>query len=150
KGLTVRTYGMGRRRGVDDVRSLPYEQVRAEPGQLRPRDTERAARFIEEFERMDRDGTVPNFMFVSLGENHTNGTTPGSYTPKAMVASNDLAVGRIVETISTSKLWPEFAIFIIEDDAQNGPDHVDSHRTAGLVISPYVKRKFVDSTMYST
>jgi hypothetical protein len=99
---------------------------------------------------MDRDGTVPNFMFMSLGENHTNGTAPGTYAPKAMVASNDLAVGRIVETITKSKVWPEFAIFIIEDDAQNGPDHVDSHRTDGLVISPYVKRKVVDSTMYST
>ena len=99
---------------------------------------------------MDRDGTVPNFMFMSLGENHTSGTAPGSYTPKAMVASNDLAVGRIVETITKSRVWPTFAIFIIEDDAQNGPDHVDSHRTAGLVISPYVKRGVVDSTMYST
>ena len=149
-GLSARTYGMGTRRGVGDVRSLPYEQVQPEPGQPRPRDTERAARFIEEFEQMDRDGAVPNLMFMSLGENHTNGTVPGSYTPKAMVASNDLAVGRIVEAITKSKVWPEFAIFIIEDDAQNGPDHVDSHRTAGLAISPYVKRKVVDSTMYST
>jgi DNA-binding beta-propeller fold protein YncE len=149
-GLSVRTYGMGSRRGVADVRSVRYDLTPIEPGQPRPRDTDRAARFIEEFEQMDRDGTVPNFMFMSLGENHTNGTTPGSYTPKAMVASNDLAVGRIVETITKSKVWPEFAIFIIEDDAQNGPDHVDSHRTDGLVISPYVKRKMVDSTMYST
>jgi hypothetical protein len=66
------------------------------------------------------------------------------------VASNDVAVGKIVEAITKSKVWGKFAIFIIEDDAQNGPDHVDSHRTAGLVISPYVKRKHVDSTMYST
>jgi hypothetical protein len=66
------------------------------------------------------------------------------------VASNDVAVGKIVEAITRSKVWPAFAIFIIEDDAQNGPDHVDSHRTAGLVISPYVKRKVVDSNMYST
>ena len=99
---------------------------------------------------MDRDGTVPNFMFMSLGENHTSGTTPGAYTPKAQVASNDVAVGKIVEAITKSKVWGAFAIFIIEDDAQNGPDHVDSHRTAGLVISPYVKRKVVDSSMYST
>jgi hypothetical protein len=87
---------------------------------------------------------------MSLGENHTSGTAPGAYTPKASVASNDVAVGKIVEAISHSKAWSKFAIFIIEDDAQNGPDHVDSHRTAGLVISPYVKRKQVDSTMYST
>ena len=99
---------------------------------------------------MDRAGSVPNFMFMSLGENHTQGTTPGAFTPKAQVASNDVAVGKIVEAITKSKVWPAFAIFIIEDDAQNGPDHVDSHRTAGLVISPYVKRGVVDSDMYST
>jgi hypothetical protein len=99
---------------------------------------------------MDRAGTVPNVMFMSLGENHTSGTTPGAYTPKAQVASNDVAVGKIVEAITKSRAWPTFAIFIIEDDAQNGPDHVDSHRTAGLVISPYVKRGVVDSEMYST
>jgi hypothetical protein len=110
----------------------------------------RADRFVEEFQEMDRNGTVPNFMFMALGENHTSGTTPGAYTPKAQVASNDVAVGKIVEAITKSRVWPEFAIFIIEDDAQNGPDHVDSHRTAGLVISPYVKRGVVDSEMYST
>jgi DNA-binding beta-propeller fold protein YncE len=67
-----------------------------------------------------------------------------------MVASNDVAVGMIVEAISKSNAWSKFAIFIIEDDAQNGSDHVDSHRTVGLVLSPYVKRKHVDSSMYST
>ena len=67
-----------------------------------------------------------------------------------MVGSNDQAIGKIVEGISHSTLWKEFAIFIIEDDAQNGPDHVDSHRTMGLVISPYIKRGAVDSTLYST
>jgi hypothetical protein len=150
KGLKARTYGMGTRRGVANIRSLAYDQTPPDPGQPRARDTERVKRFIEEFEQMDRDGTVPSLMFMSLGENHTNGTAPGSYTPKAMVASNDLAVGRIVEAVTKSKVWPQFAIFIIEDDAQNGPDHVDSHRTDGLVISPFVKRKVVDSTMYST
>src|SRR5262249_51652656 len=66
------------------------------------------------------------------------------------VASNDLAIGKIVETVTKSKAWSKFAIFIIEDDAQNGPDHIDSHRTVGLVISPYIRRGTVDSTMYST
>ena len=67
-----------------------------------------------------------------------------------MVASNDLAVGQLVDRVTHSKYWPKTAIFIIEDDAQDGPDHVDARRTAGLVISPYVKRGIVDSTMYST
>jgi YVTN family beta-propeller protein len=150
-GLKVKTFGMGNRRGVAAVRSTRFDQ--RPPGPQPPprvRDFERADRFVEEFQEMDRDGTVPNFMFMSLGENHTQGTTPGAFTPKAQVASNDVAVGKIVEAITKSKVWSSFAIFIIEDDAQNGPDHVDSHRTAGLVISPYVKRKVVDSSMYST
>jgi YVTN family beta-propeller protein len=158
-GLTVMTFGMGNRRGVADVRSTRFEQQIVDPmveqrpaGSEAPRlrDYMRADRFVEEFEEMDRNGTVPNFMFMSLGENHTQGTTPGAFTPKAQVASNDVAVGKIVQAVTKSKVWPQFAIFIIEDDAQNGPDHVDSHRTAGLVISPYVKRGAVDSEMYST
>jgi DNA-binding beta-propeller fold protein YncE len=159
KGLKVKTFGMGNRRGVAEIRSTRFEQRPSDPQverrpadlqSLRTRDYERADRFVEEFQEMDRDGTVPNFMFMSLGENHTSGTTPGAYTPKAQVASNDVAVGKIVEAISKSKVWGSFAIFIIEDDAQNGPDHVDSHRTVGLVVSPYVKRNVVDSSMYST
>jgi len=158
-GLKAMTFGMGNRRGVAEVRSTRFEQQVQDPmmeqrpaGSEAPRvrDYMRAERFVEEFEEMDRNGTVPNLMFMSLGENHTQGTTPGAFTPKAQVASNDVAVGKIVESITKSRAWPEFAIFIIEDDAQNGPDHVDSHRTAGLVISPYVKRGVVDSEMYST
>src|SRR5437660_3951 len=71
-------------------------------------------------------------------------------TTTAYVAANDLALGQIVEAISHSKFWPQTAIFIVEDDAQNGPDHVDAHRTIAFVISPYAKRRVVDSTMYST
>ena len=87
---------------------------------------------------------------MSLGEDHTTGTTPNTYTPQACVASNDLALGRLVEAVSKGKYWKETAIFVIEDDAQNGPDHVDAHRTVGLVISPYTKRNYLDSTQYST
>jgi YVTN family beta-propeller protein len=149
-GLTAKTFGMGNRRGVAEIRSTRFDQRPSDPQLTRARDYERAERFVEEFQEMDREGTVPSLMFMSLGENHTNGTTPGAYTPKAQVASNDVAVGKIVEAITKSRAWSTFAIFIIEDDAQNGPDHVDSHRTAGLVISPYVKRNVVDSTMYAT
>jgi hypothetical protein len=67
-----------------------------------------------------------------------------------MVAENDLAIGRLVEAISKSKYWNETAIFILEDDAQNGPDHVDAHRSVALVVSPFTKRKVVDSTLYTT
>src|SRR4029077_3422232 len=95
-------------------------------------------------------GALPRFIVMSLGEDHTTGTRPGSFTPQACVASNDLALGLVVEGVSKSKYWPQTAIFVIEDDAQNGPDHVDAHRTVGLVISPYTKRKYLDSAQYST
>lgn len=114
------------------------------------RDTDRVETFLEEFREYDKNGNLPNFIVMSLGEDHTEGTKVGSPTPQACVASNDLALGRMVEAISLSKLWPKIAIFVIEDDAQNGPDHVDAHRTIGLVISPYVRRKHLDSTQYST
>jgi YVTN family beta-propeller protein len=119
------------------------------PGQT-VRDTDRVETFLKEFREYERNGGLPRFMVMSLGEDHTSGTTPGAFTPQACVASNDLALGRLVEAVSHSKFWPEIAIFVIEDDAQNGPDHVDSHRTVGLVISPYVKRKELDSTQYQT
>jgi hypothetical protein len=89
-------------------------------------------------------------MIMSLGEDHTSGTKPGTHTPDASVASNDIGLARIVAAASRSRFWKEMAIFVIEDDAQNGPDHVDAHRTVGLVISPWAKRGAVDSTLYTT
>lgn len=164
KGLTYRSYGEYAARVSDGTTFDNSPNAPGLAGHVAPhykrmgaRDTANAAEFIREFdeyeknyESKDPNKRLPNFMVMALSENHTNGTRPGSYTPVAMVASNDLAVGLIVERISHSKYWPETAIFIIEDDAQDGPDHVDAHRTAGLVISPYVKREKVDSTMYST
>lgn len=114
------------------------------------RDYELVDIFIREFKEMERSGTVPSFMVMALSEDHTRGTRPGACTPKACVASNDLGLGKIVETISNSSLWKDFAIFVIEDDAQNGPDHVDAHRTVGLVISPYSRNRGLDHTHYTT
>jgi YVTN family beta-propeller protein len=113
------------------------------------RDPEKAAGWIKDLHDSEATGNLPSFMIMSLGENHTKGTTPGAFTPQSCVASNDQAVGQIVDALSHSKFWNDTAIFIIEDDAQNGPDHVDAHRTAGLVISPYVRRGVVDSTHYT-
>jgi YVTN family beta-propeller protein len=126
--------------------SLEWAKVKSKGG----RDTEKAAVFIKELEAAEKTGEWPNFMVMSLGEDHTHGLTPGTFTPIAEVASNDQALGNIVQAVSRSKFWKETAIFVIEDDAQNGPDHVDAHRTVGLVISPWVKRGIVDSTMYTT
>ena len=122
----------------------------SKPGGKKFRDPENVAIFLEEFARFEAEGTLPDLMILSLGEDHTEGTRTNAFTPAACVASNDLALGRLVDAVSHGKSWPETAIFVIEDDAQNGPDHVDAHRTVGLVISPYTKRNHLDSTQYQT
>jgi DNA-binding beta-propeller fold protein YncE len=99
--------------------------------------------------------TMPNYITMRLGDDHTGGTVPGGPSPKSSVADNDLAIGRAVEAISHSPFWDDTAIFILEDDAQNGGDHVDAHRSLALVISKYAPRTaeggpFVDSRFYST
>ena len=99
--------------------------------------------------------TMPEFVMLRFPNDHTAGTTPGGPTPKSSVADNDLAIGRAVEAISNSPFWEDTAFFILEDDAQNGADHVDAHRSLALVISKYSPRKadgtpFVDSRFYST
>jgi len=114
------------------------------------RDVGRANVFIDELHAAEATGDWPNFMVMSLPEDHTQGLSPGGWAPTANAGENDLALGMIVDAVSHSKFWSQTAIFVIEDDAQNGPDHVDAHRTVGLVISPYVKQGVVDSTMYST
>ena len=107
--------------------------------------------FLKEFHGFVKTRQMPRLTIVRLGNDHTAGTKKGERTPRAMVAENDVALGRLVEAISHSPFWKETAIFVIEDDAQNGSDHVDAHRTVGLVISPFTRRGgFVDSTMYST
>ena len=95
-------------------------------------------------------GAMPTVQFMRLPSDHTQGTVPGKPTPKAMVADNDLALGRLVQMVSHSEFWKDTAIFVVEDDAQDGPDHVDAHRTVALVISPYTQTGKVDSTFYST
>lgn len=113
-------------------------------------DVRRAERFIAELKQFEEQGELPRFIILRLPNDHTAGTRRGAPTPRAMVADNDLALGMVVDALSHSRFWKEMAIFVVEDDAQNGPDHVDAHRTVALVISPYVKRRFVDSSLYST
>ncbi len=113
-------------------------------------DQKRADRFISELKRMEGEGDMPRLQIVRLPNDHTHGSTRNWPSPAAYVADNDLALGRIVEAVSQSKFWPQTAIFVVEDDAQNGPDHVDAHRTTAYVFSPYTKHGVVDSTMYST
>lgn len=94
--------------------------------------------------------TFPTVELVRLPNDHTAGTRVGAPTPKAYVADNDYALGLLVQTVSHSPFWKNTAIFVVEDDAQDGPDHVDAHRTEALVISPYTQTGRVDSTFYST
>ena len=119
-------------------------------GKGRERDKDLVDVMLAEYNDFIKNGNMPRFILMSLGEDHTDGTTPGAFTPQACVASNDLAIGKLVDAVSHGPLWKETAIFMIEDDAQNGPDHVDAHRTVCLVASPYTKRNAVDSTQYST
>ncbi len=113
-------------------------------------DVKRAERFVSELHRFEAEGQMPRLQIVRLPQDHTSGTTPGKWTPTACMADNDLALGKLVEAVSKSKFWPSTAIFVVEDDAQNGPDHVDAHRTVALAISPFSRKTGVDSTMYST
>ncbi len=113
-------------------------------------DNRRIDAWLEEFRRYEKDGQLPALSIIRLGGDHTSGTKAGFPTPRAMIAENDLALGRLVEAISHSRYWKESAIFVLEDDAQNGPDHVDAHRSVALVVSPYARRRAVDSTLYST
>ncbi|TWU38280.1 alkaline phosphatase family protein [Novipirellula artificiosorum] len=112
-------------------------------------DIHRADQFIRELKEFETTGDLPNFMIMLLPNDHTSGTRPNSPTPAACVADNDLALGRVVEAVSNSKFWPETCIFVVQDDPQNGFDHIDGHRTVAMVISPYTKRKAVDSTNYN-
>jgi hypothetical protein len=93
---------------------------------------------------------VPNLMTVRLGTDHTVGAKANSPTPRCMVADNDYAVGELVEAVSHSPIWNSCAIFVIEDDAQNGPDHVDAHRSTCYVISPWIKAHHVDHSFQNT
>jgi YVTN family beta-propeller protein len=112
-------------------------------------DVHRAAQFINELQAAEKTGKWQNFHIMLLPNDHTSGTRPGLQTVEAAVADNDVALGRIVEAISHSKFWPETCIFVVEDDPQAGWDHIDGHRTIAQVISPYTRRKFVDSTNYN-
>ena len=120
----------------------------------------RVDEFLNEFVGFVRAKTsgkgteLPNYILLRLPNDHTAGTRPGSPTPSASVADNDLALGRVVDAVSHSPYWDDTAILVVEDDAQNGPDHVDAHRTVALIVSKYspgsAQKPFVDSTFFTT
>jgi YVTN family beta-propeller protein len=112
-------------------------------------DVYRAQLFVEELKAFEKNNAMPNLVYVFLPADHSVGATPGFPTPRAMLADNDLALGRIVEAVSKSKFWKETCILVVEDDPQFGFDHVDGHRSVLQVISPYTKRGHVDSINYN-
>ncbi len=118
------------------------------PAGAPPKTESRFDCFKERFTRELQDGKVPAFNYLTLTDDHTLGSRPGERTPRAMLASNDYAVGQIVDLISKSSVWSSSAIFVIEDDSQDGADHVDAHRIPAAVISPYAKRGARVSTRY--
>ncbi len=158
KGLTYRSYG-------EFIENAPTPSqpattpVKTLDGHFDPMfrgfdmdypDAQRADRFLEELAGFEKAGAMPRLVILKLPNDHTSGTSPGKWTVTACVGDNDLALGRVVEGLSHSRFWRQMAIFVVEDDAQNGSDHVDAHRTVALAISPYIKRHSVDSTLYST
>jgi DNA-binding beta-propeller fold protein YncE len=160
-GLTVRNYGEfvenKKQAGadgiqIDHVRDPSLQEItnmRYRSFDLDYPDVERAKVFLEDVKQFESSGEMPRLMIVRLGNDHTNGTTAGKLTPRALFADNDYALGMIVEGVSKSRFWGSTAIFSIEDDAQNGPDHVDSHRSVMLAISPFTHRGVIDSSMYN-
>lgn len=157
-GITYRDYGEW---GIHDTKDKNKDVVylaglknhfdpyyRDEIGDVT--DQERVDEWQKEFRGFEADGNLPSLSIIHLPNDHTCGTRPGYPTPRAMVADNDLALGRIVETISHSRFWPHSVIFVMEDDAQDGPDHVDAHRSVLLTISPFTRRHVVEHQHFQT
>ncbi len=113
-------------------------------------DVDRARVILDDVKEWEAAGEMPRLLIIRLGNDHTSGTSPGRIAPRSAVADNDFALGMLVEGFSKSRFWPQMAIFVLEDDAQNGPDHVDSHRAPAFVLSPYTRTGAIDSTMYNT
>jgi YVTN family beta-propeller protein len=153
KGVSYRTYGVFADDKKGNIPVLDKDHVCSYfTGYYnqKVKDTTRVSQWKRDFDSLVVAKAVPAFNSIRLGSDHTQGMAVGRPTPFACVADNDLAVGLFVEHLSKSPIWKESAVFIVEDDAQNGPDHVDAHRSNALVISPFTKRKSVDHTMYST
>lgn len=150
-GISYRTYG----EFADDFKA----NIPALEGHFCPyftswdtevRDTMRFSQWRREFDSLVLVNALPQLNTLRFINDHTEGLRQGKGTPYAQVADNDLAVGLFVEYLSKSPVWKESAVFILEDDAQNGADHVDAHRSIAFVAGPHVKRGFVDHTLYTT
>ena len=144
-GKTVRNYGLPADAGLAEHTDADY------PGfDLRISSAARVDQFLSDYLPRAAAGQAPSLALVHLPNDHTAGRAPGALTPKAMIAEHDLALGRLVEELSKASMWEKTAVVIVSDDAQDGADHVDSHRSVLLVASPWVRRGVVDSTFYTS
>jgi YVTN family beta-propeller protein len=133
-----------------DIPSLDRELIREYPGWTEEvPDVMKAGDILAHLADWEAQHAMPNLVMVILPNDHTQGTSAGWCTPRACVADNDLGLGKIVQGLTHSTFWKDMAILVVEDDAQNGVDHIDGHRTVALAISPYAHRGTVDSTFYS-
>lgn len=150
-GISYRTYGEFTDGKTASIPSLVDHFCLGYAGfDMTVKDTARFNVWKNDFDKLLAENKVPRFSTLRFSNDHTSGQRKGSISPTAAVADNDLAVGLFIDYLSHSPIWKESAVFILEDDAQNGPDHVDAHRSPVLVVSPYTKRNQVISTMYST
>lgn len=150
-GVSYRSYGEFTANGKTGIKSLNgHFDVDYTTYNLKVSDMYRLEKWQEDFDSLLAIDAVPQFSSIRLPNDHTAGARVGMPTPRAMVAENDLALGKMIEHISNSRIWGESAVFVLEDDAQNGPDHVDAHRSTAFIASPYAKRVAKVSTMYST
>ena len=160
-GISLRNYGFWTvvkpKPGADGIQVLsvkdpslaPHTNMKFRPFDLEYLDVDRAKVFISDLREFEQRGDMPKLILLRMGNDHTSGTAAGKISPLSAFADNDAALGMVVEAVSKSKFWGKTAIFVVEDDAQNGADHVDSHRSPAFVISPYVRRGAIDSTFYN-
>jgi YVTN family beta-propeller protein len=162
KGITIRNYGWW----ATNITPPPAEgpQIRAVRDPILAKSTcmeyrnfdmdypdlERVKPFLKELADSENTGNFPRLVFLKIPNDHTSGTAVGKISALSAVADNDAALGMVIEALSKSRFWPKMAIFILEDDAQNGPDHVDSHRSPAYIISPWTRGRGIDSSMYNT
>jgi YVTN family beta-propeller protein len=150
-GVSFRTYGefVGSHKPTIPVLNNHY-CTSYTPWNLRVRDTTRVNQWKRDFDSLLATNALSRLNTFHIPNDHTEGLSKGRPTPFAHVADNDLAIGMFIDHLSKSAAWKESVVFIVEDDAQNGPDHVDAHRTTAYITGGYIKRHFVDHTMYST
>jgi len=150
-GISYRSYGEFSDDGKANIKTLQGHICLHSPGfDLDVKDQVRVDAWQHDFDSLLTINAVPQFNTIRISNDHTSGQKKGKISPVAAVADNDLAIGRFIEHLSESPIWKESVVFILEDDAQNGPDHVDAHRSPAFVVGPYVKRNAVIHTMYST